>query len=127
MLNQIILVGRLTKDPEFHQYGFKDGGFYSFSLAFNQDKEKDTCEFIDCSCGEHLNKAMEVLHKGDKIALVGRFSNRKFQRRDGSNGVSAIIYVDNVEFVDVLKDEEAQKPVEEKPTPKTETKTTRRR
>lgn len=121
MLNQIILVGRLTADPVFHEG--KEEGWYTFSLAINNNPKDETCEFVDCSCGKHLNNAVDHLNKGDKVAITGKFSNRKFQRKDGSNGVSATIYVNELEFVDV-KTEEAEEVEEIKPQAKT---TTRRK
>ena len=118
MLNKIILVGRLTDNPEWHDSKKEGGEFATFTLAINQDPKQDTCEFIDCSCGTHLNNALDLLHKGDKIAICGKFSNRKFTRKDGSTGVSAIVYVDDIEFVDLKKEEESKaepEPVKEEP------------
>lgn len=139
MLNKIILVGRLTKDPKKVKVG--EDEFATFSLAFNQSKNEkgeSLAEFIDCSAGVHLTKAIcENLVKGDKIAVSGRFANRKWKDKDGNARSSATVYVDDVEFIDVLKfNEEADEgePEEEpwndkevKSSPKEEPKTPSRR
>ncbi|MBO7716175.1 MAG: single-stranded DNA-binding protein [Methanobrevibacter sp.] len=120
MLNKLILAGRLTADPIWKEG--KENEFATFTLAINQNPKDDSCEFIDCTCGSHLNNAIDHLHKGDKIAVMGRFSNRKFTRKDGSTGVSATLYVDELEFIDVKApevEEPAPEPVKEAPTPKT--------
>ena len=118
MLNVIALVGRLTREPE--QYlGAKDNSVTKFSLAFNQGKNPDGSDntgFIDVTCFDKLAETCgEWLSKGDKIAITGRINQRKFQRKDGTNGSTIEILASNVEFIDILKqsDEEVEEPNEE--------------
>ena len=125
MLNNIVLVGRLTKDPEIREL---DNGIkiVSFSLAFSQGKENT--EFVDCVVREHLHPAVEEnLVKGDKIAISGQFSNRKFQDKNGATRSQARIFVDNIEFVDILKFSEEKEEEKPAPTPVPEKATSRRR
>ena len=127
MLNSVVLVGRLTKEPEVYE-GKEGLKMVTFSLAFSEGK--DETGFIDCKC---FNSTAEVaekwLSKGDKVAVDGRISQRKFQRKDGSNGSVVEIIVSNLEYIDVLKTNNVEEPnvediapepvAEEKPVAKT--------
>lgn len=106
MLNSIVLVGRLTKDPEV--VSTQQGGqVTTFSLAFKQGVNADGSEdtgFVNCKAFSTLSSiCAEWLSKGDKIAVEGRIQLRKFVRKDGSNGLDPTILVNNLEFIDVLK------------------------
>ena len=131
MLNVITLIGRLTKDPEVKKAA-DETKFATFSLAINQGKD-DYVEFVDCVGGTHLTETISKwVRKGDKIVVTGKFSNRKFNRKDGSIGVQARILVDNIEFVDVLafnnsnEDPFGEEKVEEKEKPAPKPSTRRR-
>ena len=135
MLNNLTIVGRLTADPVKREL---DNGLVlvNFTLAINgkkdQEKGTDYVEYIDCSVNEFLhNSVINNLQKGDKVAVSGKFSNRPYTDKTGLKRTSPVVYVDNIEFIDVLKfqgkdepAEEVQEPVKEEPKPKT---TTRRR
>lgn len=119
MLNKIIIVGRLTSDPTFKQVGTKEDpreiGF--FSLAINQGTN-DYVEFVDVSVDTFLIKpTKEYLQKGDKIAVVGRFSNRSYVTKDGTKRTSATIYAESFEFVDVYALKSAEKSDQENELP----------
>lgn len=105
MLNNVCLVGRLTKDVEFVRG--KEVSISNFSLAYSQGKNADGSDntgFVECKAFGKLGETVnEWLSKGDKIAIGGRLSFRKFQRKDGTNGSITEIIVDSLEFIDVLK------------------------
>ena len=103
MLNHIVIMGRLTRDPELrstqsgvsvasftvavdHDFGGRDGG------------EKQT-DFIDCvawrQTGEFVSK---YFHKGSMIVVSGRLQSRKWQDREGNNRTNWEIQADNVYF-----------------------------
>lgn len=81
MLNQTVLVGRLTSDPEVHEL---EGGnkVASITLAVprsykNTDGEYDT-DFIPCILWRGVaENAAEYCHKGDLVGLRGRIQSRK--------------------------------------------------
>ena len=118
MLNQIALVGRLTKEVE--RLNTNNGGHITnFSIAFNQGKNPDGTEntgFIDVKTFDKLALTCgEWLSKGDKVALVGKINFRKFVRKDGSKGVAYEIIASDVEFIDIIKtsEEDVEEPNEE--------------
>lgn len=115
MLNQIALVGRLTRDPETLKT--HSGSLITkFALAFNQGKNTDETEdtgFIEVTTFDPLAKpCAEWLSKGDKVAITGRIHQKKFVRTDGSKGSSIEVIASGVEFIDIIKQGEAEQEVE---------------
>ena len=103
MLNHIVIMGRLTRDPELRttQSGVNVA---SFSVAVERDfggrdgGERQT-DFIDCvawrQTGEFVSK---YFHKGSMIVVSGRLQSRKWQDREGNNRTNWEIQADNVYF-----------------------------
>ena len=109
MLNHIVIMGRLTRDPELRttQSGVS---VTSFTVAVDRDfggrdgGERQT-DFIDCvawrSTGEFVSR---YFHKGSMIVVSGRLQSRKWQDREGNNRVSWEINADNVYFGESRRD-----------------------
>ena len=103
MLNHIVIMGRLTRDPEL-RYTQSNTPVASFTVAVDRDfggrdgGEKQT-DFIDCSAwrqtGEFVSK---YFRKGSMIVVSGRMQSRKWQDRDGNNRTSWEVSADNVYF-----------------------------
>lgn len=104
MLNRIIVMGRLTRDPELRK---TPAGISvcSFSVACDRDykqkdKEKET-DFIDCvawrSTAEFVTK---YFTKGRMAVVEGRLQIRDWTDREGGKRRSAEIVADNVYFAD---------------------------
>lgn len=111
MLNQIIIMGRLTRDPELRRTG-SGIAVASFCVAVDRDYpsketgEKET-DFINCvawrQTGEFVSKYFE---KGRMIVVSGRLQIRKWTDNDGNNRTTAEIVADNIYFADSKKKEE---------------------
>ena len=114
MLNHIVIMGRLTRDPELRttQAGVS---VTSFTVAVDRDfggrdgGERQT-DFIDCvawrSTGEFVSK---YFHKGSMIVVSGRLQSRKWQDREGNNRVSWEINADNVYFGESRRDSDSNR------------------
>lgn len=117
MLNVIIVVGRLTKDPIQRDAG--EVKITNFSVAVDSLRKDENGEkgttFLDVvafnAVGESCSKS---LSKGSKVAVKGSIQQRNFQRKDGSKGVAYEIIADSVEFLDP-KPQQAEEPEEEAP------------
>ena len=105
MLNHIVLMGRLTRDPELRRTA-AGTAVASFTLAVDRDfTSKDSGErqtdFIDCvawrSTGEFVSK---YFTKGQQAAVTGRLQIRDWQDKEGNKRRSAEVVVDNVYFAD---------------------------
>ena len=104
MVNRVILVGRLTKDPELRKTT-SDVSFATFTLAVdNRVREADGTRgtiFIDCRVFRDQAESMvKNTRKGSKIAVDGSLNQRNFERRDGTKGKVIEIVVDSVTFLD---------------------------
>ena len=109
MLNHIVIMGRLTRDPELRRTG-SGIAVASFTLAVDRDfsgkdgGEKEV-DFIDCTAwrqaGEFVSK---YFTKGRMAVVSGRLQIRKWTDKDGNNRRSAEIVADNVYFGDSKKD-----------------------
>lgn len=108
MLNRIVLMGRLTRDPELRRTG-SGTAVSSFSIAVDRDfkgqsGEKGT-DFIDIvawrSTAEFVSK---YFSKGRMAVVEGRLQIRAWKDKDGNNRRSAEVVADNVYFGDSSKD-----------------------
>ena len=104
MVNRVILVGRLVKDPELRKTN-SDISFATFTLAVdNRVKEADGTRgtiFIDCRVfREQAESLVKNTRKGSKVAVDGSLNQRNFVRQDGSKGKVIEIIVDSVTFLD---------------------------
>lgn len=113
MLNRIILMGRLTRDPELRHTG-SGTAVASFSLAVERDfRDKTsgqrTTDFIDIvawrQTGEFVSK---YFTKGRMAVVEGRLQMRDWQDRDGNKRRSAEVVADNVYFADSRRDGDNQ-------------------
>ena len=105
MLNHIVIMGRLTRDPELRRTG-TGVAVASFSLAVDRDfsprdgGERET-DFIDCvawrQTGEFVSK---YFTKGRMAVVSGRLQIRSWTDKDGNKRRTAEIVADNVYFGD---------------------------
>ena len=109
MLNHIVIMGRLTRDPEIRRTG-TGIAVASFSVAVerdfgkNENGEKET-DFIDCvawrTTGEFVSK---YFTKGSMIVVSGRLQIRGWTDKDGNKRRSAEVVADQVYFGDSKRD-----------------------
>ena len=104
MVNRVVLVGRLVKDPELRKTA-SDISVASFTIAFdNAIKEQDGTRgsiFLDCRVyRDQADNMVKYTRKGSKVAVDGSLNQRNFVRQDGSKGKVIEVYVDSVTFLD---------------------------
>lgn len=82
-MNKVILMGRLTKDPEIRQA--QSGTLIAnYSLAVDRGDKDGNTDFINCKAfGKPAEFVQKYLHKGMKILVEGRWQTGSF---DGKNG-----------------------------------------
>ncbi len=103
MLNHIVIMGRLTRDPELRRTG-TGVAVASFTVAVDRDfggrdgGEKET-DFIDCvawrQTGEFVSK---YFTKGSMIVVSGRLQIRSWTDKEGNKRRTAEVVADNVYF-----------------------------
>lgn len=108
MLNRIVLIGRLTRDPEM-RYTPQGVPVASFSLAvdrpFTNQQGQREADFIDCVAWRKLGETVgNHLTKGRLVAVEGRLQVRSYEAQDGSKRRVAEVVCDSVRFLDKPKD-----------------------
>ena len=111
MLNNLVLMGRITKDPEIKKIG--ETSILNFDIAVdNLRKESDGTRgtsFFPVVCFNNIaENVAKHLNKGSKIAVVGSIEQRNFLKKDGSQGTKYEVIANSVEFLDSKKPEEAK-------------------
>ena len=114
MLNKIIIMGRLTRDPELRRTG-SGTAVTSFSLAVDRDfksqsGEKET-DFIDIVAWRNTAEFVSKYFTKGRMAVVeGRLQIRDWTDKDGNKRRSAEVVADNVYFGDSKRDAESAGP-----------------
>ena len=107
MLNHIVIMGRLTRDPELRRTG-SGKAVASFTVAvdrdFSQGDQKET-DFIDCvawqKTGEFVSKHFA---KGRMIVVSGRLQIRSWTDKEGNKRRTAEVVADSCYFGDSKRD-----------------------
>ena len=98
MINRVVLVGRLTRDPELRN----GGSIAVFTLALdNLGKEKST-SFIPCVVlnAQRSETVAKFARKGMLVGIEGRLNQRSFIRQDGSKSSVLEVICDSVQFLE---------------------------
>lgn len=99
MINKVILMGRLTKDPEL-VYGERPYARYmlAVSRSSKKDQEKENADFVPCVVfGKRAEWAAKYLKKGTKICICGRVRTGQYEK-NGEMRFSMTIVVDEQDF-----------------------------
>lgn len=105
MLNRIVLIGRLTKDPELKYTPANGVAVATFTLAVNrrfaqQGQQKET-DFIPIVVWRaQAENCAKFLGKGSLVALEGRLQLRSYEDREGQRRTSTEVVADSVQFLD---------------------------
>lgn len=114
MINQVILVGRLTKDPEL-RYTPSGVACVNFTLAVNRkftNKQGEReADFPQCVV---WRKPAENLHKytkkGSLLGVTGSMQTRNYEGSDGKRVYVTEVLVDSVQFLDTKKSQNSGGP-----------------
>lgn len=102
-MNTVIMIGRLTKDPEV-AYANSGTTIGRFSLAVDRRFKREgepTADFFNCvTFGKQADFVEKYLKKGTKIAIVGEIQNNNYTNKDGQKVYSTQIMVNQIEFAE---------------------------
>ncbi|TMI77766.1 MAG: single-stranded DNA-binding protein [Bacillati bacterium ANGP1] len=104
MYNRIILIGRLTRDPEL-RYVPSGAPVASFTLAvdrpFRDQQGNRETDFIDIVAWRKLaEQVSQYMSKGRMVAVEGRLQIRSYETQDGQKRKVAEVVADGVRFLD---------------------------
>lgn len=104
-MNKVILMGRLTKDPETRQAG--DTIVTRFSIAVDRRYKQDGGQTADFPSIVAFGKTAEFIskyfHKGVKIAIEGRLQTGNYTDKDGVKHYTTDVIAEAVEFAESKK------------------------
>lgn len=110
MINNCVIIGRLTKDIELRktQSGISTT---TFTVASNRDIKNEQggydADFIQCVAWKHNADFLnQYAHKGDLIGVSGRIQTRTFDKRDGSKAYITEVNCNNVELLEKKQTEQ---------------------
>lgn len=111
MINRVVLVGRLTKDPELRKTQ-SGTSVVSFSLAVNRRVQmpgQPDADFINCVAWNRLADLMcQYLHRGSLIGVEGRIQTRNYENNQGQRVYVTEVVADNVQFLEPKNTQHAQ-------------------
>lgn len=103
MINRVVLVGRMTKDPELRRTQ-SGAAVTNFTLAVNRNFKTDgqpDADFINCVI---WNKSAENVErycfKGSLVGVEGRIQSRQYEAQDGTKRTVVEVVCDSVQFLE---------------------------
>lgn len=113
-MNKVILIGRLTKDPELNFVKGSGEAITKFSLAINRQFKKEEVDFINCVAFKKSALTIaEYFKKGSKIALVGSIRTSSYTSLEGIKKYNTEVILESFEFVESKAKEFEGSPFEE--------------
>lgn len=99
-MNKVVLIGRLTADPNLSYAAGTGTAVCRFTLAVTRPFKRDEADFINCVA---FNKTAETigqyLVKGRQIAIAGRIQTGSYEAQDGTKRYTTDVVVENFEFI----------------------------
>lgn len=105
-MNKVILMGRLTREPEIrYSSGDNQTAIARYTLAvdrrFRRQGDEQTADFINCVVfGRGAEFAESYLHQGTKIVVTGRIQTGSYTNKDGQRVYTTDVVVEEQEFAE---------------------------
>lgn len=113
-MNKVLLIGRLTRDPEVLYKQQNNTAVARYNLAVDRMVKRDSersADFIRCVCfGKTAEFAEKYFYKGIKIAITGRIQTGSYTDREGQTVYTTDIVVENQEFCESRSASSAAQP-----------------
>ncbi len=103
-MNKVILIGRLTREPEIrYSSGENSTGIARYTLAVDRkyNREEQSADFINCvAFGKAAEFTEKYLHKGTKIAITGHLQTGSYTNKDGVKVYTTDVIIEEQEFAE---------------------------
>ncbi len=103
MINRVILVGRMTKDPVLRKTQ-SGASVTSFTVACDRRVKAEgqpTADFINCVCWNKVaDNTAQYTHKGSLVGVEGRIQTRSFDNQSGKRVYVTEVVADAVQFLE---------------------------
>lgn len=99
-MNKVILIGRLTRDPELNFAAGTGTAVCKFGLAVTRPFKKDETDFINCiAFGKQGETIAQYVIKGRQLAVTGSIRTGSYDAKDGTKRYTTDVVVDSFEFI----------------------------
>lgn len=99
-MNKVILIGRLTKDPELSFMPTSGKAVTRFNLAVPRPYKKDETDFINCKAfGKTAETIANYITKGRQIAVAGSIRTGSYEDKDGVKKYITEVWVESFNFI----------------------------
>lgn len=99
-MNKVVLIGRLTKDPELRFAPGSGTAVCRFTLAVNRQFKKDETDFISCvAFGKTAETISQYVMKGQQFAIAGHIQTGSYEAQDGTKRYTTDVVVDTFDFI----------------------------
>ena len=104
-MNKVIMMGRLTRDPEVrYSQGASQTAIARFSLAVDRRWKREgepDADFFNCTVfGRQADFVEKYLRQGTKVVVTGRIQNDNYTNKEGQKVYAVQIIVDEIEFAE---------------------------
>ena len=100
IINKVILIGNMTKDPELKYAAGSGTAICKFTLAVARPFKKDETDFINCIAFSKQGETItQYFTKGSKIAITGNIRTGSYDAQDGTKRYVTEVIADNVSFL----------------------------
>ncbi len=103
-MNNVSLIGRITKDLELKNFNEGKGFYTKFTLAINRAPRKDSqpeADFISILAWNGLAETIcKYLRKGSQIGITGRLCSSSYTDKDGIKKYSTEVVAEDFKFLD---------------------------
>ncbi len=116
-MNKVILIGRLTKDPESRQLP-TGSACTNFTVAvdrnFSSRDGERSADFIPVvTWNKTAENCARYLTKGSRVGVSGRIQTRSYQANDGSRRYVTEVVADEVEFLTTKSEQQQLRPAQQ--------------
>ena len=100
IINKVVLLGRLTKDPELRYAAGSGTAVCRFTVAVNRQFKKDETDFINCvAFGKTGETIAQYITKGRQIAVTGSIRTGSYESNSGEKRYTTDVVLDGFEFI----------------------------
>lgn len=100
IINKVVLLGRLTKDPELRYAAGSGTAVCRFTLAVARQFKKDETDFINCIAFNKQGEAIaQYVTKGRQLAVIGNIRTGSYDGQDGIKRYTTDVIVESFEFI----------------------------
>lgn len=124
MINRVVLVGRLTRDPELRRTG-NGHAVTSFTIALNRNytvqEGQPQADYISCVVwNKGAENTAQYCSKGSLVGIEGRLQSRSYDDKDGKRVYVTEVVCDRVQFLDNRNGQQQTQATQEQPVQQTQ-------